>query len=131
MAFDKTKTMVDIERELEKRCILGAKKLSEMLEYEQKVPARVKTGRMKHSVAGNYTGSGITRTKVFQGEVVTVVPEPKEGKYVFTAISDTQVYYAKFVEFGTRRSRPYPFMRPGYEKVRQQANRIWTEALRG
>lgn len=74
------------------------------VEREAVLIVQVDTGRLKNSVDVQKVG-----------DVVEVGSGVKAG---------TRVNYAHFVEFGTSRSRAYPFMRPAVEKVRSKYPQI-------
>ena len=66
---------------------------------------RVQTGTLKR---------GITH------EVHSVLPISRVG---------TNVKYGKWLEFGTRRMSPRPFMRPALERAKPHIHRLWTRGL--
>lgn len=73
---------------------------------------RVKTGRLRNSIATAFEDEGMT------------------------GIVGTNVNYAKFVEHGTRRSRAFPFLFPAFEEEWPQflarlRAAVGTDAVRG
>lgn len=52
-------------------------------------------------------------------------------KATIQAGNDERVKYAKYVEFGTRRSRAQPFLRPALAQARQEFFRRMVDALKG
>lgn len=50
---------------------------------------------------------------------------------VFSVDLKKMAFYGRFVEFGTSRSRAYPFMRPAAEGKAQEAVRVIADTLQG
>lgn len=50
---------------------------------------------------------------------------------IFSVDLKKLAFYGRFVEFGTSRSRAYPFMRPAAEGKAQEAVRVIADTLRG
>lgn len=50
---------------------------------------------------------------------------------VFSVDLKKQAFYGRFVEFGTSKTRAYPFMRPAAEGKAQEAVQVMAETLQG
>lgn len=64
------------------------------MQAEAKKRVRVDTGRLRSSIMQRLE---------------------RQGKYKITAIVDTNVKYAKFIEYGTKYMKAYPFLRPAHK----------------
>jgi HK97 gp10 family phage protein len=92
------KTIAQYEKDVDETF----KKAGKLWEKTAKSRARVRTGRMKNSIQYIHTSElGITGG-------LGIVP----------------VYYAKWIEFGTRRNKAYPFVLPAFEIAKRY---LWTE----
>lgn len=49
----------------------------------------------------------------------------------YTGTVGTNVYYAPYVEFGTRRSRAKPYLAPALQRSRYEINSIFVRMLKG
>lgn len=103
------KALADLEPKIQKKILRdGLKAGAKIVADEAKLKVPVDSGDLKKSIkvrAGKRAGRGkIRRT------VVT-------GKGFFKG----QEFYGGFVEFGTRKMRARPFMRPAYEAKKKQA----------
>ena len=54
----------------------------------------------------------------------------KRGKNAGQAINADPIYYAHLVEYGTRRSRAKPFMRPAWDQTKDQAQAAIVSVLK-
>ena len=86
--FDKIMKKVDMKKELEE----AVEAIAYMIEGEAKRICPVRTGRLRASI---HTG------------------KIEEGVYYV----GTNVYYAPYVEFGTRKMAARPYLRPAAKKV--------------
>lgn len=82
---------------------------------DAKVNAPVRTGKLKK-------GLKITRVK------------KKEGvKYILVGVDrgdNSEIFYGKFIEFGTSKMTARPFMQPAYEKNKDNIKRTIAETLK-
>jgi hypothetical protein len=93
----------------------------------------VDTGRLRASITSNYSGSGKVATGEFvpkkkadgkaEAERVTVIPEPQAGANEVRGVIGTNVHYAPYIEYGTKRGiQKLGYLgqgvREGNEKVR-------------
>ena len=88
-------------------------------------PPAVDTGRLRASMSVNWTGSGMIRgmveSKASPEDGVGVENINKFGfltKPMFFVYVGTNVPYADFLEYGTSKMAPRPFLRPVYDKYR-------------
>lgn len=58
------------------------------------------------------------RTGNLRGSITKVPSKFKNGGFVIMA-GGGQEYYARFIEFGTKKMSPKPFMRPANEEAKQ------------
>lgn len=71
-----------------------------------------------NKITGLLAKSLRTRDQGIKGDTIT-----------FSVDVSRQAFYAGFVEFGTVRSRPFPFLRPAAEGKAQEAVRVITESI--
>jgi len=80
-------------------------------------PPAVDSGRLRASIASNWSGSGLANGNVTNpkqsGDGVSMPPtEPNK----FTGRVGTNVFYGKILEYGSVKMGPRPFLRPAFEK---------------
>ena len=59
--------------------------------------------------------------KLKRGIVIRAVPRLPKGNFGVMVGVKKEVFYARFLEFGTRRMAPKPFLRPSYEQGKNKA----------
>ena len=113
---DVMKKLNKLPEKVQKRVITGAVRASaKPIVQEAKRLAPVKTGNLKKSI-------GITKIRSkSKTEVVFAVSPRKTAKY--------DGFYGRFVEFGTRKMSPKPFLRPAYEKMSDECLRAFREYM--
>ena len=81
-------------------------------------PPAVDTGRLRASISTNWSNSGMDRGRV-DGKADTGegVGQPKDPLR-FHVYVGSNVQYAGWLEFGTRRIAERPFMRPAFDQIR-------------
>ncbi|NVM21307.1 MAG: HK97 gp10 family phage protein [Desulfobacterales bacterium] len=107
-------------KEVEQKCTNNIKRACFMVETDAKRMCVVDTGRLRSSICSNWTGSGQTRTakwkKPLKGKDTTEIAEPRGKKDEIVGIVGTNVQYAVYVEYGTRKMSAKPYLRPALEK---------------
>lgn len=102
---------------------LGVAEGASLIVAEQKRLAPVKTGALRDSVQWTF-GDPPQGARLGGGK-----RSESETRATITAGS-TQVPYAAFREFGTRRAPATPFFYPGYRTMRKQAKRAIQKAVK-
>jgi HK97 gp10 family phage protein len=91
-------------------------------------PPGVDTGRLRASISTNWSDSPMDRGKVggqaLDSEGVGK-PEKMGGK--FTVVVGSNVTYAPFLEFGTRRMPARPFVRPAFDRIKNRIANLITK----
>jgi hypothetical protein len=92
-------------------------------------PPAVDTGRLRSSISFNWTGSGKGRgdTEAGSGKQDGVGQPPSEGSDTFTVVVGTNVVYGRYLELGTNKMLPRPYLRPILEKYRSIIANIFRE----
>jgi HK97 gp10 family phage protein len=104
-----------------RRAVLGPRIENPEYRGTYKDQARIKAIKASNSAWFRNAGSGKWQLGGrLKGEIRYSIEEEKH-KIKATIISPT--YYAKYVEFGTRRSRAQPFLRPALAKERRNLRR--------
>jgi HK97 gp10 family phage protein len=63
---------------------------------------------------------------------ISKVKKSKNGKTVWIGDVDKEVTYSWFIEYGNSKSRPRPFLKPSYDKNKEQVlNNIKKEIVEG
>lgn len=91
------------------------KKAGEVILNEAKNNAPQKTGKLK------------------EGLKVSSVRKKNDNKYVLVGIQkgdNSNIFYGKFLEFGTSKMPAKPFMAPAYESKKEEVKEIIKEELR-
>ncbi|WP_196007900.1 HK97-gp10 family putative phage morphogenesis protein [Clostridium tyrobutyricum] len=92
------------------------KNAAEPVLEDAKANVPVRTGRLKK-------GLKITNVK------------KKEGiKYILVGVDrgdNSEIFYGKFIEFGTSKRTAHPFLQPAYEKNKNTIKEIIAETLKG
>lgn len=71
--------------------------------------------------------------KLKEGLKVSGVRKKNGNKYVFAGIQkgdNSEIFYGKFLEFGTSRQNAKPFMAPAYESKKNEAKEVIKQELR-
>lgn len=71
--------------------------------------------------------------KLRKGLKITSVKKKEGTKYILVGVDrgdNSEVFYGKFVEFGTSKMPARPFLQPAYEKNKQNIKRIIAETLK-
>ncbi|WP_147564950.1 HK97-gp10 family putative phage morphogenesis protein [Clostridium tyrobutyricum] len=71
--------------------------------------------------------------KLRKGLKITSVKKKEGIKYILVGVDrgdNSEVFYGKFVEFGTSKMPARPFLQPAYEKNKQNIKRIIAETLK-
>jgi len=80
-------------------------------------PPAVDSGRLRASIASNWSGSGLPNGNVTNpkqsGDGISMPPTEKDK---FTGRVGTNVFYGKILEYGSVKMGPRPFLRPAFEK---------------
>ncbi len=91
-------------------------------------PPAVDTGRLRASISTNWTKSGIGRGKVdSQAQPEEGVGDPGGSKRMggqFKVVVGSNVRYAPWLEFGTRRMSARPFMRPSLDRIKNKVTSL-------
>lgn len=85
---------------------------------ESRVLAKAGHPAFPQRVTGLMARSIVTTDRGIVGDTITFSVDVKK-----------LAFYARFVEFGTSRSKPYPFMRPAAENRAQEAVTVMAEVL--
>ncbi len=87
-------------------------------------PPAVDTGRLRGSISINWSGSGMPRGKVeppaTANDGVGQYQMESPSNIGFFVTIGTNVKYAPYLEFGTRKMLPRPFLRPVYMILRMK-----------
>ena len=89
-------------------------------------PPYVQTGRLRASISTNWSESSLPYGEVKGGkaQVEDGVRQPERMANQFTVVVGTNVEYAPWVEYGTKRMfGPHPFMRPIFDKFKSKYGR--------
>lgn len=71
--------------------------------------------------------------KLRKGLKITNVKKKDGMKYILVGVDrgdNSEVFYGKFIEFGTSKMPARPFLQPAYEKNKQNIKRIIAETLK-
>ncbi|WP_373181213.1 HK97-gp10 family putative phage morphogenesis protein [Clostridium butyricum] len=71
--------------------------------------------------------------KLRKGLKITNVKKKEGAKYILVGIDksdNSNIYYGKFIEFGTSKMSARPFMQPAYEKNKDNIKRTIAETLK-
>lgn len=71
--------------------------------------------------------------KLRKGLKITNVKKKDGMKYIFVGVDrgdNSEVFYGKFIEFGTSKMSARPFLQPAYEKNKQNIKGIIAETLK-
>jgi len=95
-------------------------------------PPAVDTGRLRASISTNWSDSGMSRGRVGgqadSGEGVGS-PEKMDGK--FMVVIGTNVKYAPWLCWGTRRMGARPFVRPAWDRMKSRIANMLTKEIEG
>ena len=93
----------------------ATKKVGFMIEGDAKRRCPVKTNRLRSSISTNWSKSGLARGKITgPAKEEDGVGRPKG--YPFTVVIGTNVFYAKFIETGTKKMSAKPYLHPAFHK---------------
>lgn len=94
-------------------------------------PPGVDTGRLRASISTNWVESSMGRGLVgSQADTSEGVGKPeKEDRFV--VVVGTNVKYAPYLEFGTRRMGPRPFVRPAFDRMRHRLLSLISKEIPG
>ena len=88
-------------------------------------PPAVDTGRLRASISTNWSGSGINRGVVGkEAQLEDGIGNPGTSPTEFRVVVGTNVEYAPFLEFGTKRMAARPFMRPAWDKYKTRIEKM-------
>ena len=91
-------------------------------------PPAVDTGRLRASVSSNWHGSGMERGKVdSQAEPDDGVGQPDKE---LTGVVGTNVDYGRYMEMGTVKLKPRPYLRPALEKNRSKILGLFRDLIK-
>jgi len=91
-------------------------------------PPAVDTGRLRASVSSNWHGSGMERGKVdSQAEPDDGIGQPDKD---LTGVVGTNVEYAGYLELGTVKMKPRPYLRPALEKNRSKILGLFRDLIK-
>jgi len=92
-------------------------------------PPGVDTGRLRASISTNWSGSAMSRGNVgAQADISDGVGKPEEKNGLFRVVVGTNVEYAPWLEYGTRRMSARPFIRPAFDALRIRIAKMITES---
>lgn len=88
-------------------------------------PPAVDTGRLRASISTNWSGSILWRGKTGpQAEQTDGIGRPTKKQEKFTVVVGSNVAYAPFLEFGTRKMAARPYMRPAFDRIKNRIARM-------
>jgi len=91
-------------------------------------PPAVDTGRLRASITFNWSGSGRGRAPIQNPSKETKsndgVGEPVAGRHEVVVVVGTNVKYGRYLELGTTKIKPRPYLRPALENNRARLERI-------
>jgi HK97 gp10 family phage protein len=90
-------------------------------------PPAVDTGRLRASISVNWVGSGGSGVDEDGNSLETPadgVNQPGSSGGRFRVVVGSNVEYAPYLEFGTRRMAARPFLRPAFDQVRSRILRM-------
>lgn len=112
-----TSRIPDIVKAIQRATDQGLTAGAEMIESEAKriitENKSVDTGRLRGSLSYTVNGGA---TQKFQPVPESESDDPIKGGKKNVAIIGTNVFYGKFIEFGTSRMKERPFLRPAYDQ---------------
>ncbi|AKA72342.1 HK97-gp10 family putative phage morphogenesis protein [Clostridium scatologenes] len=71
--------------------------------------------------------------KLKKGLKITNVKKKEEIKYILVGVDkgdNSEIFYGKFIEFGTSKRSAHPFLQPAYEKNKNTIKEIIAETLK-
>jgi len=90
-------------------------------------PPAVDTGRLRASISSNWKGSGMAKGKV-EGQA-----KPEDGvnqpSKEMTGVVGTNVEYADYLEFGTAKMGPRPYLRPALHRNEKKIAKMFKNIL--
>ena len=131
----------DIKRSMKRgtgRIYLGGKNRN--IEHQASAPGSppaVDTGRLRASISTNWTESGMDRGKVDSDALASEGVGNPGGKVLktffgrFKVVVGTNVIYAPWLCFGTRRMAARPFIRPIFDRYKPMISRLLAEGKLG
>ena len=91
-------------------------------------PPAVDTGRLRASITFNWSGSGRARAPIDNPSKETKpsdsVGEPRAERHAVIVVVGTNVKYGRYLELGTTKIKPRPYLRPALENNRAKFERI-------
>lgn len=91
-----------------------------------KATLAVRNKAIDNTKAGTLYGDGIYETGNLRRSITFDLLNP------YTGVAGTsRIDYGKFVEYGTRRMRAKPFMRPAYDSEKPKIQKMFSDYLRG
>jgi HK97 gp10 family phage protein len=126
--------LVDLEAKLARKYIRQAlrKSLKPLLALVKEL-APEDTGKLREAiriVPGRRKRNFISMNVLVDSRLLTDKPKPTEGAGPTDKPPSANLYYAGFLEFGTARMEPRPFLRPALEQLAEQMKAIVLNELR-
>lgn len=79
------------------------------------------------------TNVSVRTGKLKKGLKITNVKKKENIKYILVGVDrgdNSEIFYGKFIEFGTSKRAAHPFLQPAYEKNKDDIKRIIAETLK-
>ncbi|MDR5586034.1 HK97-gp10 family putative phage morphogenesis protein [Clostridium aquiflavi] len=114
--------------------------VDEILNKLQKIGSNV--GRLENKALKNAaepvledakTNVPVRTGKLKKGLKITNVKKKEGIKYILVGVDkgdNSEIFYGKFIEFGTGKRAAHPFLQPAYEKNKDDIKRIIAETLK-
>ncbi|MEG1913290.1 MAG: HK97 gp10 family phage protein [Cloacibacillus sp.] len=114
-----SRSLISMSKEIQEKSANALRQTAEEIRAEARSKARVKTGNLRDSIVKTVRRrNNSIVARVFAGY-------PKSGKAHKTSTkkqaAGSRDYYAFAVEYGTKRSRSYPFLKPAANKLEDRA----------
>ena len=123
--MDRVDVDVEVEGDIEIEAALD--KVNEGLSQNEIMTALMQTGFMFEEQAKWYASGNMGGPQVRTGNLRASIQTEPNGHGGVQVAPHTE--YAYFVEMGTSRSAPYPYMRPAYETTLEDASKFLSDRI--